>query len=136
MENLSSKSLMIDDLVQKLEIGGHYRKYRITAIFGDNVECETSDGEVHTLSVNGIEPIPLTAGIIERNGFKNYRLSYDNGDYYYHIVLEDVKGGIWIEAMSSRNVLHGRKEYCGLINHIHELQHALRLCGIDKDIEP
>lgn len=127
--------LMIDDLVQKLEVGGHYRKCRITAIFGDNVECETSDGEVHTLSVNGIEPIPLTAKILEKNGFKNYRLSHDNGDYYYHIALEDVKGGIWIEAMLSRNILHGRKEYCGLINYVHELQHALRLCGIEKKIE-
>lgn len=82
-----------------------------------------------------VEPIPLTAEILEKNGFKNYRLSYGNDGYYYHIVLEDVKGGMWIDVMSSRNVLHGRKEYCGLINYVHELQHAIRLCGIDKSIE-
>ena len=132
---MKTNELMVGDWMQKLEVGGHYRKCRITAIIDDNVECVTSDGEVHTLSISGIEPIPLTTENIERNGFKNYRLSYDNGDYYYHIVLEDVKGGVWIEAMSSINVLHGRKEYCGLINYFHELQHALRLCGIDKKIE-
>ena len=83
---------------------------------------------------NDLELIPLTGEILEKNGFKNYRLSYENGDYYYHVVLEDVKGGIWIEAISSRNILHGRKQFCGLINYVHELQHTLKQCGIEKDI--
>lgn len=127
--------LMVGDWVLKLEVGGHYRKCRITGIFDVNVDCVTSNGEVHCLSISGIEPIPLTTEILKKSGFKNYRLSYDNGDYYYHIALEDVKGGIWIEAMSSRNVLYGRKEYCGLINYVHELQHAMKQCKIDKQIE-
>lgn len=82
-----------------------------------------------------VEPIPLTGEILEKNKFKNYRLSYDDGDYYYHIKLENVVGGIWAEVVSSRNVLHGRKEFSGLINYVHELQHALRLFGIKKNIE-
>ena len=87
------------------------------------------------LKYDEIEPVPLTGEILKRNGFRNNKLSHDEGDWYYNVNLEEVKGGLWINVVSSRNVLHGRKEFCGLINYVHELQHAMKLCGIEKDIE-
>lgn len=137
---MKTTDLMVGDLVQKLEIGGHYRKCRITAIFGDNVECETSDGEVHTLSVNGIKSIPLTAKNIEKNGFEGTPTSdlfiEKNLWETYSIELFPSEGS-WLLRITDKT-----NEYiCGCnrinlyINYIHELQHALKLCGIEKEIE-
>ena len=67
----------------------------------------------------GLDPIPLTPDIFEKNGFKDidkeehcegYDIYWTNGDGY-SINVQD---------------LH--------LHYVHELQHALRLCGIDKEI--
>jgi len=73
--------------------------------------------------MEGIEPIPLTPEILEKNGFsENYReddLSYAQscGDVIgIHIFW---KGGIMDEMY---------------FKYVHELQHAFKLCGIEKEI--
>ena len=73
-------------------------------------------------------PIPLTPEILDKNGFK---------DMGFFGKLEI---GPWRLICDSGNlaVLHeGREEeYINIpISYVHELQHALRLCGIDKEIE-
>lgn len=75
-----------------------------------------------------LEPIPLTPEILEKNGFK---------DMGFFGKLEI---GPWRLICDSSNlaVLHeGREEeYINIpISYVHELQHALRLCGIDLDIK-
>ena len=75
-----------------------------------------------------IEPIPLTPEILEKNGFK---------DMGFFGKLEI---GPWRLICDSSNlaVLHeGREEeYINIpISYVHELQHALRLVGIEKEIE-
>lgn len=71
-----------------------------------------------------IEPIPLTPDILEKNGFsENYReddLSYAQscGDVIGIHILG--KGGIMDEMY---------------FKYVHQLQHALRLCGIEKEIK-
>lgn len=72
--------------------------------------------------------IPITKEILEKNGFENYKtigsLSYyKNKDNnlkfeFYGKTLEDYAGNRIIE-----------------LGYVHELQHALKLCGIDKTIE-
>lgn len=75
---------------------------------------------------NEIEPIPLTTEILEKNGFSNkgtlwyleednFELEHNNNDSFIWIV-----GDVYIVA---------------LIKYVHQLQHALRLCGIEKEIE-
>lgn len=82
---------------------------------------------------NTSTPIPITPKILEKNGFSQART---NG----HIFIFQEKSGevIYYE--------YGPK--CGLtidnqlatiqdlkIKYVHELQHCLKLCGIDKTIE-
>ena len=70
---------------------------------------------------NEIQPIPLTPEILEKNGF-----ICDGWSWWYldfRIVLSTSKGV---------SVVCGRQKR---FEFVHELQHALRLCGIEKEIE-
>ena len=84
-----------------------------------------------------IKPIPLTPEILEKNGFVlegyKYVLKYD------HYVC------VWVIFSTSderHSVIHIDDDreripttYHNTINYAHELQHALKLCKIEKTIE-
>lgn len=82
------------------------------------------------------EPIPLTAEILEKNGFdcsdkEIIHLYFEDGDYKGYFALRamyEKETGIqkgW--GFLAFNVLV-------VLDYVHELQHALKLCGIDKEI--
>ena len=77
-----------------------------------------------------IKPIPITFEILEKNGFKDLwstkRLVLEIKDYTVAYNLEDCSVGIFSLYQSIISV-HD-------IKYIHELQHTLRLCKIDKKI--
>lgn len=85
-----------------------------------------------------IEPVPLTPEILERNGFE--KLS--EGIF----LLEDLEDNYWVKFYSKdTNYTCGVYDYidldCGCISirempieYVHELQNALRLCGIENKI--
>lgn len=75
---------------------------------------------------NKFTPIPLTAEILERNGFEKCRI--EEIEYIgwrlnedFSLELNDVDTLTWNEDVA--------------IHYVHELQHALRLCKIEKEIE-
>ena len=77
----------------------------------------------YLFSIDELKPIPLTAEILEKNDFEFDGDTYKLGDY--RLVIE-YSGGIlfgWVFCH--------RKQ----LKYVHELQHALRLCGIKKKIE-
>ncbi len=94
---------------------------QITSITCDGV-IETTANEFSNIEV--IAPVPLTAEILEKNGFE-----FDGDDIYklgdYHLVIE-YRGGLFFGW-----VFCCRKQ----LNYVHELQHAMKLCGIDINIE-
>ena len=105
--------------VKAMPINGVYGKgYRIII---DNDDFELVLREKH------FDPIPLTAEILEKNGYKdersNYALRYDK--YHICIYLADKK--LSINSYGAVLDIHCR--------YVHQLQHALRLCGISKEIE-
>jgi hypothetical protein len=75
-------------------------------------------------------PIPLTAEILEKNGFKEY-------DGLYRL---DITEGVFINVdfkskepfVSVHNTCYRAIPICW---YLHQLQHALKLCGIEKEIE-
>lgn len=99
----------------------------------DTIECVTpKDGHIASRPADTCLPIPLTAEILEKNGWtkpasgrvwsKNNVLSF---------VLEEIDDGSFEVTTDTCS------EWGGLcmIRYFHELQHALRLCGInDKEI--
>lgn len=73
-----------------------------------------------------IKPIHITPEILEKNGFK------DMGFY------SECKIGDWRVLCDTKNVAILHREHCNIdtpVEYIHDLQHALRLCRIDKEIE-
>lgn len=77
-----------------------------------------------------IEPIPLTQEILEKNDF----LVDSNGIFYLKENLKfglkkDIDYGYWFI-----NRADNYKEYICTCDFIHELQHLLKLCKIEKEI--
>ena len=78
-----------------------------------------------------LDPIPLTVEILEKNGFNYVKetgyMCYEQlGDRQYNLIA--VKGNILQMQFTSGNLEWTECRY------VHDLQHALRLCGIEKEI--
>ena len=106
---MKTKELMIGDWVY----GTEKKKYGRV----DRLEHDVED--------ESVEPIPLTEEILKKNGFL--------GNDYGEIII-----GEWRIMCDYLNVAILHNEHVCLdipIRFVHELQHALRLCKIDKEIE-
>jgi hypothetical protein len=112
------------DAVHKRKIGYHNTKDNLTWLFGGQ-----------------FEPIPLTPEILEKNGFeyesKNVISASLNWD---KVTIEYMycKG-----LRCSFDIIHGYLMFNSnidmrniqmVVTYVHELQHILRLCKIDKEI--
>ena len=106
---------------------------KITALCKDRPIFDTLLGyQDWSIPYEKLKPIPLTPEILEINGFYyennvghvleyyNYEIIYNRWEHELRI-LENREQILKIEAFD---------EMC-----VHELQHALRLCGINKEIE-
>jgi hypothetical protein len=84
---------------------------------------------------NEIEPIPLTPEILEKNGLEKDNHGRLYGEYFdedinrdLEITVDSKTGEVWWS--------YNWDEYWIIrLKYVHQLQHALRLCGIDKTIE-
>lgn len=83
-----------------------------------------------------VRPIPLTAEILEKNGFGYRSLGgaeeWFIADDYYDIVVHEWSDSIWVFKYESTemNTPHEQRVF----GYVHNLQHALRENGIDKEI--
>lgn len=81
-----------------------------------------------------LEPIPITAEILEKNGFekieaKYYRYFLEEKDYYESVsVYFDEEPNVQVRVLDG-------SEFRGRIKYVHQLQQASRLCNIRKEIE-
>lgn len=127
---MDNKSLMLGDWVQHRD----GTPYQIAEIGG--MVCIDAEQELFA-SLEDIQPIPLTAEILEKNEFDIINVKYGQriyviADDYYELEVDEMTESIWrvnywnLESSSFDASLH--------IAFVHELQHALRLLGIEKEI--
>lgn len=140
---MKKEELMIGDLVSVLGM-----PFRIAELGTVRAGCLDEKGEISYNCYAIIEPIPFTKEIVEKNGFTRH-LAYDYEDEVYRLFVgEEDDGDYYLKSYSieictknSRGRIHRHiypipyTEFSGTIKYIHELQHALRLCGIEKEIE-
>ena len=150
---MKAKELMIGDWVRITDddTDQHFDA-RITGVSGlGNIYAPLPKGEhAYPFSEDCAEPIPITAEILERNGFKKrendiyhigprYVLAGGREDSLVIVTPEDppVHGVKYLTEIhthcigkSGVNTLHN----CD-IEYVHQLQHALRICGIEKEIQ-
>lgn len=131
---MEAKELMCDDLVLV-----HGNIYKVFGILGE-ADC-VSLFPIHTRNAEGlilgpidcfakdVDPIPLTAEILEKNGFEHrYTVLYlwTNPKTRQHIEIQDWqrKEGVnnWAIRVDGKLTID--------INYVHELQRALRCCGL------
>jgi len=93
-----------------------------------------------------IESIPLSAEILEQNGFWRVQQPGCSNPYHWKLEQRDEDGELLYRIEAYNTPFSGMFiqinnpsdcasiSFCKQIEHVHELQHALRLCGIDKEI--
>lgn len=123
------EDIQIGDWVQN-PLGAPYQVYKINGD-GDGyygIHLKNKGAEAR-LEFYDIHPIPLTSKILEKNGFI----------YQDEKVWGKKKEGITIELDFGKYATLDHKGFWCIggnaeIHYVHELQHALRLCGIEKEI--
>ena len=140
---MKANELMIGDWARVTEKAdkdyffGEYKPGEIVQVreildYGINPDwCGAEVNDV--LHLEAIEPIPLTKEILEANGFKEYipglNLMYGLGGPY---IASNEEGNQWVFGLVKRD--KSARYPLVKITYVHEFQHALRLCGIDKEI--
>ena len=134
MINMDAKDLMIGDHLIYIS-GEHCIVSEISAkglIATSFIDAKGKKQYSTLLPERDFEPIPLTAEILEKNGFSPCEMH--NGEYEY------------ISDSNLIQVARCKSEYCWYVSiehvilclkikYVHELQHALRLAGVEKEIK-
>lgn len=116
-------------------------KYKIEDIYkrgAIHVEDYPEGGRAEFITdfiLEELQPIPLTDEILEKNGWE---LCDDNakffpGTWVGSILLRKEEGGFRILAVSDYDD-EDTNDTPFIIRYVHELQHAMRMCGINKEI--
>lgn len=131
---MKAEELMIGDWVfcTYPSIKKPFRVEEIRTVGDNELKIIISDEMRLVFQERYIEPISLTPEILEKNGFKKEGSWFIIEDDYYDVSIKEITDSIWrvkycnTEFSAFDSVLH--------IAFVHELQHALKLCGIDKEI--
>ena len=120
---MKAEDLMIGDFIQHKITG---ETLQVTEILSWGVKVKEHDDAV--ADSMDILPIPLTQEILFKNGWIYL------GDYWDIEIDEGFMLEIGVDGMNRYWWIVGTMLICP-INYVHELQHALRLRGIEKEIE-
>lgn len=134
---LSCKDLMIGDWVYNKY---RQRKFRVYNVLDACIGEKHDDGMIEGHKPQYLEPIQLTPKILEKNGFESREYT-DNTEYVFYdgyevninfdegLPEEDIPPSIFL------NIDFAEKSVVMPIEHVHQLQQAMRLMGCDKEIE-
>lgn len=132
---MKASELMIGDWVYDTILKGNTR-VEMLSLFGIK-----GDFHENVYNENTFEPIPLTPEILEKNGIKLEEVG-DNGistpskwrNRFEKWVLRTQWKDTFIWYDRTAKYWHLHDMGAAKLLYVHELQNALRLCGIEKDI--
>jgi len=126
---MKANELMLGDWVYGLYPDGSRYKppFRISAVdtYPSNRSPRIVTAGGYGFQEEDLAPIPLTPEILEKNGFVNNDLPFINGWEQYGLFLYPAGEGYRINCGQNVSMV---------IDTVHQLQHALKLCGIEKEI--
>lgn len=107
-------------------------------MIGDWISCNGFQRQIDFIDLQSIffnqdiaEPIPLTAEILKLNAFDGHFLwlkeGETNGDTEYVSMEYTEEGTMFFFIRRTFN----DGQFKGVVHFVHELQHALRLCGLN-----
>ena len=132
-------TLKISDLSAGDWVRYRDREWEVCSIyqFTEEVGLFRKDSQICE-SIEDIEPIPITAKILEANGWKKGQ----RGEFYHYLRL-DKNSTLYVHASTNGWRVEITYDAAGILrtthlmpdmNSVHDLQHALRLAGVDKEI--
>ena len=89
-------------------------------------------GEPEPVSGRDLEPIPLTPEILEKNEFQKKDHRYGIYDDYFDFEIYEYNDGTWLVSCHCCEMSLPDEQL--LICYVHQLQHFMRHCGIEKEI--
>lgn len=137
---MKAKELMIEDWVSHKDV--FQKVVGIDAMPAERVTLLDGQDFVGRYGTDEIEPVPLTHEIVRSNGFELCEVG-DNGPatprknlnryekWMYKTTWHDIV--LWYDRMTKHWCLHGLNAV--RLDKVHELQHALRFCGIQQEIK-
>lgn len=130
---MRANELMLGDWVSHFDEG---KNCVVTELRGRKVSVSftNSNGKnkySEPLPEMAFEPIPLTAEILGKNGFVKDKTQ--DGEDFYAFWSEDSEYCIYLYLYGVYFFLFDNINM--QIKYVHQLQHALRLCSIEKEIE-
>jgi hypothetical protein len=135
MAEIKISELSIGDWV---EIDGEPAKAFCLRIAGGHIFKGVSGQMYRCCGGMDFEPIPLTPEILEKNGFVDYEVGKG---WYVLNVADDLRVWLhrnshdWTFQLMKWRPLSTHEISKVFIKHTHQLQHALRLAGVGKEIE-
>ena len=123
---MKANELMLGDLLQWSETDGKEHILCVTAIKEETNTIhgtEANDPEEWMIAAPALRGIPVTPDFLKMNGF-------EVGEFYAELCIED-----WIIQCTDRNIrIRGPKSDMYVpFAFVHELQHAFKICGIEKE---
>jgi len=131
---MKATDLMVGDFVNVNDL-----PLRVGAIRQDELGFFDNDYKIYWCSddeFDRIDPIPLTEDILVKNGFSEiHHPGTGATDEYSEWFLGGIKITEWLEDWKDHHFSTGGDDCSISFNYVHQLQHLLRLCGIEKEIE-
>ena len=138
--NIKISDLSIGDYISYCD-----RVYKVHSIEGQGLVGASNDSysSPHILKhVDYLEPIPITVDILEKNGWEFFK----DSRWWILETDMDVRCNVWLgrnnECRVEVSCKNEELDYYSLYAdiqlrkaHIHQLQHALRLAGVNKEIK-
>jgi len=132
---MNAEELMLGDYVSY--DNSVYKVLSVDKVQDVNIYNDT-DG-YHYRPASEMAPIPLTPEVLEKNGFpfNEVETNSDIQDVYSHYTKFydfPLGKGFYIEYDTVDNIFYITDHWWVRFKYVHEFQHILRLCNIDKEI--
>lgn len=121
VNELTSRDLMVGDWLMFND-----KPCQVKGLHNDDTVTLTGYRSMYYLI--DAEPIPLTPEILEKNGLAKdpYGCHFEEDEYMELEISAKEEGIYWTINYNEYAILK--------LKYVHQLQHALRLCGINKEI--
>ena len=135
--NIKISDLSIGDYISYCD-----RVYKVHSIEGQGLVGASNDSysSPHILKhINYLEPITITPEILKKNGFYPPRESVAHDSWWWtNNDSEAMEAsdflGVWHFKIVEHKDPHFKQSAGMVLKYIHQLQNALRLAGVDKEI--
>ena len=133
---MKASELQIGDWV-RIHYKGESTIAKVAEIYKNSIFTEDGEWEGMEVEENDIVPIPLTPEILEKNGFENVGQDvYQIEERPFWVWWESDRRRLGVDVDESSQIEENFGEVLRLpVVYVHELQHAIRLCQIEKEIE-